>query len=165
MMEALKNPHYKKIWEDINWEIRHSEAKSLEEALLMETMKFGCVLFNHNQTFCHARVVGNNDCAGYQYLTVESTESSNVNQIFIHLKEIGENVQILGRPITLEDILILLGKNTRQANEIGIIMIENGNLYVKPGTGGKYDFEWEYSKPLDEQSEDTWNKIYEIINK
>lgn len=186
--QALQNPHFKKIWEEVIIN-RHPSEETLIDALLIEADYDGC-LFIQDGYIGMPQVFSNdcgyayafNFCSDYQYennrkisfFDDEERKKYDVNTGVL-LEEYTEEVlnkervlqHILGRPITLENILMLLGKNTRQRNEIGIIMLENGNLYIKPqtGGGGKYDFEWEYSKPLDEQSDDTWEKIYEIINK
>lgn len=161
MIKALENPNYKKILEYVNWQVRHTEAQSLEEALSMEAIKFGCELFNYGEAFCHARVVGNN-CAGYQYLTVESVDSSNTNPIVIHLKEIGKNVQILGRPIDIEDILILLSK---KAYSISIPCFASYIIVtiLSRGIVTEYFISWQLGRYLHEQSEDTWIELSEFI--
>ena len=93
MIEALEKPHYKKIWEEVNWKIRHPEAKSLEEALEMES-KFDDSLLFHTY-------VNDSRIINSQEFTWLSSE--------IYGEDKGENVT-LGRQITLEDVLMLLGK-------------------------------------------------------
>jgi len=170
MIKALENPNYKKIWEYVNWQVRHPEAKSLEEALSMEAIKFGCELFNYGETFCHARVVGNN-CAGYQYLTVESVDSSNTNPIVIHLNEIGKNVQILGRPIKLEDVISIFNhqpwENRGWIQSFGVEETVNRgeyhiSIYDKDYAEVGLCF-WQLTKPLHEQTHETWFMLSEFI--
>ena len=93
MIKALGNPHFKKIWEEVNWKIRHPEAKSLEEALEMES-KFDDSLLFHTY-------VNDSRIINSQEFTWLSSE--------IYGEDKGENVT-LGRQITLEDVLMLLGK-------------------------------------------------------
>lgn len=162
MQEALKNPHFKKIWEEVNWKIRHPEAKSLEEALQEELNHYGCCFFNPNQTMSTGVIVGWNN-AGCSYISTEGINDKK-QSIVVHIKDMFyQNSLILGRPITLEDILLLLAKNGKKRNEIGIILLENCNLYIKPQTGGRDDFKWEHSKPIHEQNPETWAKISKLI--
>ncbi len=147
MIEALKNPQFKKTWEEINWKVRHPEAKSLYSALAREKecrSSYGIVMRRASHQYGQLRMFRDM----YQvdrYCAKEAPE-------------------IIGRPITLENILMLLAKNGKSHNEIGVVLCENGNLYIKPGTSGKYDFEWECSKHLHEQSEETWETTSEFIN-
>jgi len=168
MQKALKNPRFKKIWEEINWKIRHPEAKSLEEALQEEISPFNsCMVFvdmtklgyvmTSNE---HLHVVS---YSKFEYFAMEPVYSRLIKVWDIQKKKPLNGCQILGKPITLEDILLLLAKNGKARNEIGIILLENGNLYIKPITGGSYDFKWEYSKPFYEQNPETWEKISELI--
>ena len=165
MIEALKNPHFKKIWEEVNWKIRHPEAKSLEEALKFEKKHFDCVfIYNNISGYCGENCIYlRKEINNYNALANEHCESLNFFEKQKFMKMIDLNAKILGRPITLEDILLLLTKNGKARNEIGIILLENGNLCIKPQTGGEYDFDWEYSKPFYEQSPETWEKISKLI--
>ena len=144
MQQALENPHFKKIWEEVNWKIRHPEAKSLKEALKFERKEPLSLLVAYSwpreRTFTSVEY----DIRDWNH-GMASVE------------------RVLGRPINLEDILILLTKHGKDKNEIGIILLENGNLCIKPQTGGEYDFDWEYSKPFYEQSPETWEKISKLI--
>jgi hypothetical protein len=161
MIKALGNPHFKKIWEKVITN-RHSEVETLEEALKMELKHYGCYFFNPNQTMSTGVIVGWND-VGCSYISTEGINDKK-QSIVVHIKDMFyQNSSIIGRPITLEDILLLLSKNGKARNEIGIILLENGNLCIKPQTGGGYDFEWKYSKSLHEQNPETWEKISESI--
>ena len=162
MIKSLENPHFKKIWEEVNWKIRHPEANSLEEALVWES--------NINEA-----LIATGDGKIYRCEDVEFCES-NPYSVGINPKnnikikneynyEGGYQCIILGRLITLEVILLLLAKNGKAGNEMGVILLENGNLYIKPQTGGGYDFEWKYSNPLHKQNPKTWEKISKLINK
>lgn len=160
MIKALENPHFKKIWEEVNWKVRHSEAESLEEALVWESNINEALVATGCGTIYRCEDV--EFCEENPY-SVGINPKNNIKIKNEYNREGGYQCIILGRPITLEDILMLLGKNTRQANEIGIVMLENGNLYIKPQTSGKYDFEWEYSKLLHEQTPETWEKVSKSI--
>jgi hypothetical protein len=144
MQEALQNPHFKKIWEEINWKVRHPEAKSLREALKFERKEPLSLLLAYS--WPRERI----------FTSVEY-DIRDWNHGMASVE------RVLGRPINLEDILILLTKHGKDKNEIGIILLENGNLCIKPQTGGMYDFKWEYSKPFYEQSPETWEKIANLI--
>ena len=147
MIKALENPDFKKIWEEINWKGRHPEAKCLYSALALEKeclFSYGIVMRRASQQYGQLMM----------FRDMYQVDKWCAKQA----------PEILGRPITLEDILMLLSKNGKAGNEMGVILLENGNLYIKPQTGGEYDFEWKYSKSLHEQTPETWEKISEIIN-
>lgn len=162
MEEALKNPHYKKIWEKIIMN-RHPEAKSLEEALGMEISPFnGCmVLVDLTQlgyimsTNEPLKVVSYNK---FEYFAIEPVYSKLVRVWDTRKKKVQNNSQILGRPINLEDIL--LQYNLSYYDDCII------DLYK---TGGSYDYDgpicaWQLTKPLHEQTPETWEKISNVIN-
>jgi len=162
MQQALENIHYKKIWEEVNWKIRHPEAKSLDEAFYMESGVNNALVMTGDGSLYRVNEV--EFCESNPY-SVGVQPKNNIKIIGRYNYEGGYECKIIGRVITLEDILLLLSKNGKARNEIGIILLENGNLCIKPQTGGMYDFDWEYSKPFYEQSPETWEKISKLINK
>jgi hypothetical protein len=143
MQEALNNPHYKKIWERMNWQIRHPEAKSLEEALEMEEKyKLHCeVLFRYENIT--------------EIINIEKRNLINVDL----LKKAKQNgvakFETLGRPITLFDVLNLLNTNKEDR-----IYIANGSEIHKIPDGKFCDFT---TNLLEEQTPETWEKIAELI--
>lgn len=139
MIEALENQDFKKIWEEINWKVRHPEAKSLEEALEMESKFNDCLLFH--------TYINDSHIINSQEFTWLSSE--------IYGEDKGENVT-LGRPITLFNVLDLLNTNKKDR-----IYIANGSEIHKIPVGKLCDFT---SNLLEEQTHETWEKIYEIIN-
>ena len=129
MLEALKNTHYKKIWEKVIMN-RHPEAESLNLAL------------------------------GSEYLQYEE-ECITITDIIIK--------EILGRPITLEDISMLLPNYSTY-----LIKRENSLLKLKifeiiddkkDVLKCKFDckFDWQLTKFLHEQTPETWEKIANLI--
>ena len=139
MIKALENPHFKKIWEEVNWEIRHPEAESLEEALEMEKFYYNSYAFAE----CTQKKV-------FLY-----------NEIKNILKE--NNLRILGRPITLEDIMMILPRTFAYWNAYNSIVkvdFVNGNHHHVIG----YNLEWQPTKPLHEQNPETWEKISKLMN-
>ena len=48
MQTALQNPRYKKIWKEINWDLRNPQAETLEEALLEEACYDDCLFIEKN---------------------------------------------------------------------------------------------------------------------
>ena len=95
MQEALQNPHFKNIWERINWEMRHPEAKSLEEALFLETYNTDCKVLH----------CGLNLIVSMQSLCLLKNSGFHLGDRQYHAFS-----QSFGRPITLEDILHLLNQ-------------------------------------------------------
>lgn len=70
--------------------------------------------------------------------------------------------EILGRPITLEDILIITKKHEfRKCDIDGKSQIR----FFKTQTDLKYlGFDWQLTKPLHEQTPETWEKISNLID-
>jgi hypothetical protein len=146
--QALENPHFKKIWEEVNWKIRHPKAKSLEEALKFERKEPLSLLVAYSwpreQTFTSVEY-DIRDC----YNGMARVE------------------RVLGRPINLEDIILLFPTNSthfiKNANsllQIKIFGIDKVGCDFFQGV-----FDWQLGKPLDEQSPETWEKINKLINK
>ena len=140
MIKALENPHFKKIWEEVNWKIRHPEAKSLEEALKMEFGYKACIVEINDREF--------------QYTNIDAIE---MTKEYSYMEDGGfEILQILCRPITLFDILNLLNINKEDR-----IYIANGAEIHKIPDGKFCDFT---TNLLEEQSHEAWEKISELIN-
>jgi hypothetical protein len=138
MQEALNNPHYKKIWETVIIN-RHPEAKSFEEALQKEMQHPHCV-----------------------YILFGNLHITENNQI---RSPIHESVIILGRPITLEDVILFLPTNSTH-----FIKNVDGSLQIKifgiDDVGCDFfqgQFDWLLTKHLHKQSPETWEKIANLI--
>lgn len=101
MQEALKNPDFKIIWEEINWQIRHPKAKSLGDALEMELEEELCV--GVTELLRCAR-------AGEYYIRDMYTTQQRHPRL-----------TILGRYIMFNDILSLIFTKTRN---VSITLIE-----------------------------------------
>lgn len=172
MIKALENPHLKKIWEEVNWKIRHPEAKSLEEALKMEAQKNGCILYDvDSKRYFTVFECNYTDEESISLQCISDTGGSTV----ITYKKANSKQEILGRPITLEDILNILdqrklGSTGTQyqihTNKDFVIVGIDG--YVETGEEPQFnylgDFSWKLTYPLHEQTPEAWEKIYEIMN-
>jgi hypothetical protein len=191
MQEALKNPHYKKIWEKVIMN-NNPTAKTLDEALEREFFNFGntdagnlCrVYVNFKGDFINGQGIG---------IACGASKPCNYDTVYkeVFVKEYWGNMklyltdkikqnhgkvidfQILGRPITLFDVLKLLQKN-----------IENGefalmtncvvlcNIDVTRNTSND-TFQYFVKKICDinnksnlieEQTPETWEKIANLID-
>ena len=143
MQQALENPHFKKIWEEVNWKIRHPKAKSLEEALFLET---------HNAD-CNVLHCGLNLIVFMQSLCLLRNSGFNLGNKAYHSFS-----QSFGRPITLDDILLIFVEKT--SDKLQGFSAKHVRFYAIDFVG-----DWQLTKPLHEQSPETWEKISKLINK
>ena len=138
MQEALKNPHYKKIWEKVNWQGRHPESESLKEALGRELQEMYCSYI----AFDNLYITNKNFDVPYAY---------------------GNSIsQILGRPITLEDILLLIPDFLETEK-----FLDSSGWSVVLRTDERYHYieiNWQLTTPLHEQTPETWEEIANLIN-
>ena len=136
---------------------RHPEAKSFDKALRQESYIDGCIFAVHMQ---------DNDVIEtlkYHRITIDSTFDNGANAIFLGTSydcyNVGDkrlsNFTILGRPITLEDILRLCDREC--SYEDGYVTIYDLQGYPH------LIFNWQLTQPLHEQTPKTWEKIAEII--
>ncbi len=162
MQNALQNPNYKKIWEEVNWKIRHPEAKSLEEALEFEKKHSDCVfIYNDISGYCGENCIYlREEISNYNALANEHCESLNFFEKKKFMKMIDSNAKILGRSITLEDILLLL-KGYFAGINLDISGIFKFNAIGQPADWSI--IEWDFTKPLHEQTHETWEKIANLI--
>ena len=120
MQKALENPHYKKIWEKVMMN-RHPEVKSLEEALKMEAHQDGCLFYNAKANIYGLNIADNtltrHTPSRKDYYRCTDFTYQDQNEPYDWQYEY--NFEILGRPITLEDILLLLS-NLKNDNKITI---------------------------------------------
>ena len=184
MQTALQNPHYKKIWKEINWDLRNPQAETLEEALLEEACYDDCLFIEKN--YIGTPKVFYNDC-GYAYAFNFCSDYNYKNNRKISfydgvqrkqydvntgilLEEYTEEIlnkerllqHIVGRPITLFDILKLLNAKPQ----------EDCSSYIADGVGiFKYFIDWRPAElvcnfetnSLCETAPETWEKIAELI--
>lgn len=146
MQEALKNPHYKKIWEEVNWKKRHPEAKSLEEALFLETYNADC-----NVLHCGLNLI----------VSMQSLCLLRNSGLHLGDKQYHSFSQSFGRPITLEDIMMILPRTFAYWNAYNSIVkvdFVNGNHHVIG-----YNLEWRPTKSPHEPTPETWEKISNLI--
>jgi len=144
MQNALQNPHYKKIWEKAIMN-RHPEAKSLEEALEMEGKKDECYIWQFE------------NCDPQMHAVLEEARGD---------YPFYEKFQILGRPITLEDILILFGKTFNETlNGFKFVQLtcEGAFITMKPIEHPLHRIEVILGKHLHEQTPETWEAISNLI--
>jgi hypothetical protein len=147
MQQALENEHFKKIWEEVNWKIRHPEAKSLEEALFLET---------HNAD-CNVLHCGLNLIVFMQSRCLLRSSGWNLGSKSYHSFS-----QSFGRTINLEDILILL---SQEAYSVSIPCFAS-NILVTILNGGvvtEYFIDWQLGKSIYEQTAKTWEQIANLI--
>lgn len=149
MQTALQNPHYKKIWEKINWQIRHPEAKSLGEALKMET----------KERYCQYILTDNDN-----YIV----DGDYISKYYHH----NNNYEILGTAITLEDILILLnGKFTHLRMQDGYYIFENttynypnNNEYTGTIIRSTTIFKLKIRTEFEDETPETWETMANLID-
>ena len=184
MQQALENLHFKKIWEEVITN-KHPSERTLIDALLSEACYDGC-LFIQDGYIGMPHVFPNdcgyayafNFCSDYQYqnnrqisfFDDEERKKYDVNTGVL-LEEYTEEIlnkervlqHILGRPINLEDILLLKEYDNLQS------YISDGKIGFFATGRSEIDiinlFDWQLGKPLDEQSPETWEEISKLINK
>jgi len=178
--QALENPHYKKIWEEVNWDLRNPKEETLEDALLLEACYDDCFfiqdgyigvpqVFSNDCGYAYAF----NFCSDYQYennrkisfFDDEERKKYDVNTGVLledYIEEIlnKERVlqHILGRPITLDDILLIFVEKT--SDKLQDFSAKHVRFYAIDFVG-----DWQLTKPLHEQTPETWEKISKLINK
>lgn len=162
MQEALKNPHYQKIWEKVIMN-NNPTAKSLEEALSLEMSPFnGCIVLIDLTELGYAmssneplKVVSYNK---FEYFTIEPVYSKLIAVWDSCNKRVKNNAQILGRPITLFDVLHLLNKQH-------LLYVADGTkiYFIDKNAKGTKIFCDFTSNLLEEQTPETWDKIAELI--
>lgn len=161
MQKALENPHYKKIWEKVMMN-RHPEVKSLEEALKMEAHQDGCLFYNGKANIYGLNIADNtltrHTPSRKDYYRCTDFTYQDQNEPYDWQYEY--NFEILGRPITLEDILLLL-----KGYFAGIHVDING-IFKLNGIGQPADWSiigWNFTKPLHEQTSQVWENISKLI--
>jgi len=150
MQQAIKNPHFKKIWEEVNWKIRHPEAKSLEEALILEKEYDDCLLFFNDCLFTHNTVSGIRSAI----IALRTANISEAKRYYIMGND--SDCKILGRPITLDDILLIFVEKT--SDKLQDFSAKHVRCYAIDFVG-----DWQLTKPLHEQRPKTWEEISKLI--
>jgi len=158
--QALKNEHFKKIWEKVNWQSRNPQAASLEEALKFEKRHFDCAfIYNDISGYCGENCIDlREQINNYNAFANEHLQSLSFFEKKKFMKTLDSEAKILGRPITLEDILIMLSK---KAYSISIPCISS-TIIVTILNGGvvtEYFIDWQLGKPIEEQTPETWEQI------
>lgn len=150
MQEALKNPYYKKIWEEVNWKVRHPDAKSLYSALMVEMEEpsaYGVVMRRASRDYGMS----------IMFRDMYKIDKCNTTQ----------RPKIIGRPITLEEILILLGKifnETLNAFKFVLLTCEGAFVTMKPIEHPLHRIEVILGEPFHKQTPETWEKIANLID-
>jgi hypothetical protein len=154
IQDALKNPDYKKIWERVIRN-RHPEAKSLEEALEEEQEHSDCLIY-----------VENGDI-------LATIGELSINCKLIEYKRNKIKYFCIGRPITLEDILLLFTPNDaiEHHHAFGAVF-PNANGSIFEFVRSEFAFnapdwsagcdrlaEWFLTEPLHKQLDSTWKVI------
>ncbi len=147
MQQALQNPNFKNIWEKVNWESRNPQAKSLEEALYLET---------HNAD-CNVLHCGLNFIVSMQSLCLLRNSGLNLGDKSYHSFS-----QSFGRTINLEDILILL---SQEAYSVSIPCFASNIIVtiLNSGVVTEYFIDWQLWKSIYEQTPETWEQIANLI--
>ena len=165
MQTALQNPHYKKIWEKVMMN-RQPETKSLEQALKMEATEDYCLFYNEEKAF-----YGMNKP---DVLTRFEISEEHLDADFLYEDDrdiqdyqCAENFITLGRPITLEDVLMLFGKifnKTLNGSKFVQLTCEGAFITMQPSEHPLHRIEVILGKPLHEQTPETWEQISNLIN-
>lgn len=153
MQEALQNPHYKKIWEKVI-RSRHPEIKTLKYALTREKAYFDCLfMYNNIISYIGEQEVNLIKCiTSYKQMPKEHSFQLTKSEYRQFWLEYTQEVKILGRPITFEDILLYYNLDYYA----GAIV----EFYTKCGYIEPYEIcSWQLTKPLHEQSPKTWEEI------
>jgi len=157
---AIMNSSYQIIWEKVIMS-RHPEAKNLEQALKKESEIFGSVavvalsengghVWNRKATFEATFIAEGFPCRDHSAYYFFDTQDM-VNSLYLSAHgAIGRvdccsTERILGRPITLEDVLVLLTKNGEQYSHQAL--------------------KWQLRRPLHVQKLEVWELIAEEIKK
>ena len=99
-----------------------------------------------------------------EYCSHETEMLSCINKIGEEIDWQFRDVEILGRDITLEDVLIYLQEENDWLINGFISVSSNGNFYIdSPDDRMITSFKWEFNKPLSLQSPDTIKYLDEII--
>jgi hypothetical protein len=170
MIKALENPHFKKIWEALYPNLlagRESELSS----------------FNG---LCDECLLVVNKPLNEQWHTFKGNIMTNLEFKFINQDRYDDEkytiAQILGRPINLENILQLEinsqsfpswdEEHIKQGtlvyiNNMIMLGLPSKSTYINlddSAYGNCFCADWQLTKPLHEQSENTWEKLSELIN-
>jgi len=155
MEKVIINSNYQIIWEKVIIN-RHPKAKNLEEALEKESKIFGSVAIvelsenGKHRWYTEATFIATGfPCSNHSAYYFET--QTKVDLLYQSYNEaIGrvddyDTKRILGRPITLEDVLVLLTKNGEQYSHQAL--------------------KWQLTKPLHAQKLEVWELIAEEIKK
>jgi hypothetical protein len=156
MKIAIINSDYQIIWEKVIMN-RHPEAKNLKQALEKESEIFGSVAVvilsengAHSWETEATFIVEGYPCSNHSAYYFE-TQSTKIDLLYQSYNEAIGRVddyytkRILGRPITLEDVLVLLTKNGEQYSHQAL--------------------KWQLTEPLHAQKLEVWELIAEEIKK
>jgi hypothetical protein len=158
MQQALQNEHYKKIWEML-----YSKLLEGNETNQFPSNGLGddCLIIVNEPNNEQFRVLNKN--FGDQ-IVITNLEYKIINQDKYEDEKYSKR-QILGRPINLEDIILLFPtnsthfiKNVNSLLQIKIFGIDKVGCDFLQGV-----FDWQLGKPLHEQSPETWEKISKLI--
>lgn len=186
MQEALKNPHYKKIWEKVIMN-RHPECKSLNDiirntyCLFLRVDNYQCP--THPQKLLKELNIGYDiavpqsigecwDFWNYKIKNIPQCDLSILGISFDVRKpydyigyglsmEKVETLVILSKLITLEDILILCKKYCDGI--LSLVVNDDGYATILNSEKNLY-IRVQLTTPLHEQTPETWEKIANLID-
>lgn len=167
MQKALENPHYKKIWERVMMN-RHPEAKSLEESLTLESRQYGCMI-----TMITSPLSDTHRKTEVAYILYDDGVDSVNNERWYCFKKdtiephtftiVKSQAQIIGRPITFEDMFILLTGHVL-ATQFNSNKIFTFTSVVLGDIKNPRSFTVNFNKPLHEQDTCIWETISKLID-
>ena len=153
---AIINPDYQIIWEKVIMN-RHPEAKNLKQALAKESEIFGSVaVVTLSENGAHSWeteatfIAEGYPCRDHSAYYFPDTQNM-VDLLYksyygaIGRVDCYDRTKILGRPITFEDVLVLLTKNGEQYSHQAL--------------------KWQLTEPLHAQKLEVWELIAEEIKK
>lgn len=128
-------------------------------------LKFGCELYHHNYhknaKIYEVRATGNGDIVRYDTDKGHSFYSDEVAEGKIGRNGLKEIWIIIGRPITLSDVLLAMGKTN---NEQRVSMRTDGTIvFVNVITEQTENCRWNLKETFENQSKETISFIYGIL--
>lgn len=105
---------------------------------------------------------------GCRILTTRGKELFVSNENIDIIKSFDTEIEILGRPITLEDVLVAMRKKHDRDITIdarGVFLSYEDDEKLDTRNFLQTDFSWQLNKPLHEQSKETIDFLYDLICK
>jgi len=141
--------------------LQQLEAKIQEAVPEIMKLKFGCRVDakdrrGHIHSAMWDKKFNEKNLSSFNFTHEEELR---METVFVDVKK-GDNYKILGRPITLEDVLRAVEKELEDSEDFYVHY--NGNMFVNP-TNVKA--EWKLNTPLQDQSEETIDFLHTLLTK